>query len=551
MLRIPAGLLWFRLPEHHGQSFSGDGTVGDGRSVITHPSAGMPTLGVVPFSGASSMYGGSDAAAMQAFRAADCQVGGGHLYATVVSYLQTAVAPRLFGSVAGAGPSVFAAAGALTEMAGWMAHDAGRDAVAQQHFQRALDLASAGNDGQLTVHVLASMSHLALHRAEPRAAIRLARQGQGALAEASPNPALSARLLTLEARGLGALPQPDRVLCGKALLRAERMLDRAPAEPQSPWISRFDEGSLASEAARCLRQLGHFDAAAEHARRIIEMRPNSHTRSRAFGQLLLASVLVARGEPEQACEIARQTLDATQSLGSYLVLQQLRDLGQASGAVPGRTARHRIPDCAARDAAGTALDVLLASFGRSEERDVFGDESLTGDLPLYQRDPDAWRAHLAEGNATQPRKRVGADVLIRDGHGRILLVDPKYKPDWDLPGGMSEANEPPAETVRREVKEELGLDIRVGALLCVDWVSPHGPWDDSLMFIFDGGALNEDQAANLALLDGELAAFEFCTVEETAERLRSYVWKRVAAALDSLQTDGVKYLQDGCSGSSK
>lgn len=58
-------------------------------------------------------------------------------------------------------------------------------------------------------------------------------------------------------------------------------------------------------------------------------------------------------------------------------------------------------------------------------------------------DPDAWNAYLAEGNATQARKRVAADVLIRDASGRVLLVNPTYKPGWDLPGGMVEANEPP------------------------------------------------------------------------------------------------------------
>jgi 8-oxo-dGTP diphosphatase len=170
---------------------------------------------------------------------------------------------------------------------------------------------------------------------------------------------------------------------------------------------------------------------------------------------------------------------------------------------------------------------------------------VSDEAPLYEQDPEAWRALLAEGNATQPRKRVGADVLLRDRRDRILLVDPRYKPDWDIPGGMSEANEPLAETVRREVKEELGLEIQVGALLCVDWVSPHGPWDDSLMFIFDGGVLNAEQIAGLQLIDGELAAFEFCSQEETAERLRPYVWRRVRTALETLRTGRVAYLQDG------
>lgn len=170
---------------------------------------------------------------------------------------------------------------------------------------------------------------------------------------------------------------------------------------------------------------------------------------------------------------------------------------------------------------------------------------MSEQAPLYERDPDAWRAYLAEGNATQPRKRVGADVLPRDRQGRILLVDPRYKPDWDLPGGMSEANEPPAATARRELKEELGLDIGIGALLAVDWVSPHGPWDDSLMFIFDGGTLSDQQIASLSLPDGELRALEFCTEQDAAKRLRPYLWLRAAAALKTLRAGQVLYLQDG------
>jgi 8-oxo-dGTP diphosphatase len=170
---------------------------------------------------------------------------------------------------------------------------------------------------------------------------------------------------------------------------------------------------------------------------------------------------------------------------------------------------------------------------------------MTSEVPLYERDPDAWQAYLAEGNATQPRKRVGADVLIRDTGGRILLVDPRYKPDWDLPGGMSEANEPPADTVRRELEEELGLNLRVGRLLCVDWVSPHGPWDDSLMFIFDGGTMSPEQTSTLKLPDGELRAYEFCTEKDAEARLRPYVWRRVTEALQGLETGETRYLQDG------
>jgi 8-oxo-dGTP diphosphatase len=170
---------------------------------------------------------------------------------------------------------------------------------------------------------------------------------------------------------------------------------------------------------------------------------------------------------------------------------------------------------------------------------------VSTDGELYERDPQAWNAYLAEGNAKQARKRVSADVLLRDVHGRILLVDPTYKPDWDLPGGMAEANEPPADALRRELREELGLVIQVGDLLCVDWVSPHGPWDDLLNFIFDGGTLDDSSVEDLRPIDQELRAFEFCDEGQAKERLRPYVWRRVSAALESLETGRARYLQDG------
>jgi ADP-ribose pyrophosphatase YjhB (NUDIX family) len=160
----------------------------------------------------------------------------------------------------------------------------------------------------------------------------------------------------------------------------------------------------------------------------------------------------------------------------------------------------------------------------------------------YEGDPESWNSYLAEGNAKQARKRVSVDALLRDDQGRVLLVDPKYKPCWDIPGGMAEANEPPTEAVSRELREELGIDIRVGRLLCVDWVPPHGPWDDLLNFIFDGGVLAEAHIAQLRLADEELNSYGFFEAWQARERLRPDVGRRLSVALDATDSGSASFL---------
>lgn len=65
------------------------------------------------------------------------------------------------------------------------------------------------------------------------------------------------------------------------------------------------------------------------------------------------------------------------------------------------------------------------------------------------------------------RNALGAEVLVVDGD-RVLLVrrarDP-WRGCWELPGGFVERGEHPADTARREVAEELGVDVRLTRVL--------------------------------------------------------------------------------------
>lgn len=310
LLAIPEHLLWFRLP----------------CEAPSQPDyvARCPESGSVPV--APVTVGGDDLSALQSLRAADRQVGGAYLYATVTNYLQHTVAPRLFGVVVDDEHSVFAAAAGLTEMAGWMAHDAGRDSLAQQHFERALGMARVGRDHQVGAHVLGSLSHLAHHTKRPEQAIAYARQGQERLTAGQPHPGVAARLLAMQARAHAISREHDH--CLQQLRQAERVLATSPSEAPSPWVSTFDEASLAAEAARCFWQLGQLSAARHQAEQVVALRSRERSRSRAFAQLMLISILVARGRPDEACAVGHEVLGATRALSSYLVVQQLEAFEQ-------------------------------------------------------------------------------------------------------------------------------------------------------------------------------------------------------------------------------
>jgi 8-oxo-dGTP diphosphatase len=135
--------------------------------------------------------------------------------------------------------------------------------------------------------------------------------------------------------------------------------------------------------------------------------------------------------------------------------------------------------------------------------------------------------------------RTAAGVLFRDAAGRVLLVKPSYKDGWDIPGGYVEPGESPMQAARREVAEELGVDVEVGRLLVVDW-APHPNEGDKLLFIFDGGRLG-DRTAKPS--DDEIEEIRYWAEDELASALPPRLLPRVMNALQANGADS--YLEHG------
>ncbi|MCC3318281.1 helix-turn-helix domain-containing protein [Nocardia africana] len=317
LLGIPYHLLWFQMPGHSYPAPAPPRTSAPASTSGTGPYRLLRLDTHLPADQ-------RDMAVVQSLRSADLTMGGGHLYSELTHYLTSDLAPRLFFGEDDPDPALFVVAAGLVEMAGWMAHDAGHDERARRQFTRAREFAKIGPDRQLPVHILASLSHIDLHNGQPKSAIRHAYDAESTLSKAPSSPELKARLFAMQARGLAALGETRQT---HAMLdRAADALHASTAYPLSPWVSQFDQGSLATEAARCARQLGELTRAAEHAQHVLELRPPERARARAFAQLTLAAILAQQGHPEQACTIATEVIANTTDMASHVLVRHLNDL---------------------------------------------------------------------------------------------------------------------------------------------------------------------------------------------------------------------------------
>jgi len=119
---------------------------------------------------------------------------------------------------------------------------------------------------------------------------------------------------------------------------------------------------------------------------------------------------------------------------------------------------------------------------------------------------------VSDAASVVPRLVVVAAILRREG--RVLLTQ---RPEgthlaglWEFPGGKLEAGESPEQALRRECREECGVELEVGRIVEVVF---HTYDDRDVLLLFYDCRLVSGEIRHL-----EIADHEWCPIDELHSR---------------------------------
>ena len=131
-----------------------------------------------------------------------------------------------------------------------------------------------------------------------------------------------------------------------------------------------------------------------------------------------------------------------------------------------------------------------------------------------------------------PRHSVSISGVITDDHGRALLIQRRDNHHWEPPGGVLELGETIHDGLRREIREETGLDVEPVALT--------GVYKNMTRAIIALVFRCKITGGDLATTD-EVAAFRWATGADVAELADEAYAVRVLDALNGGQPAAVRH----------
>jgi transcriptional regulator with XRE-family HTH domain len=381
ILRIPASLLWFKLPNHRkeltagnaaalivwqdldesavddaittstavvqydqeslGQFLAARGASVDRREFIG-ATAGMAALVAAPgfdlltsLSHAPTPEEVRDSdieqvrSAARAFTTWDHTYGGGIVREAVTTQLRWSAQlleakcpPRLRSRL-------FSAVGYLSGVCGFMAFDAYVHDDARRMFAFGLSCAEAAGDWHLRAKLLSHMARQAIWCGNPDNGLTYT---ELALVRADRLTGTEQAMLhTARARALAKLGQVEETLA--AVASADEAFASSQSGEDPPWMAYYDHAQHRGDTGHALFDLAIHRPAVPAAERLAEAvkgHTDAYARSRAISGTKLATLIMATGDPHEGTVIGEQALDDAGQLRSRRAADDLRELHQVA-----------------------------------------------------------------------------------------------------------------------------------------------------------------------------------------------------------------------------
>jgi len=218
------------------------------------------------------------------------------------------------------GRRLYAVAGELAQLAGWVAFDAGLHSAAQRYWQAGLHAAHTAGDRPLGALILSCLSWQATQVGDAGDAVDLAEHavtGAKDAATATTKAMLEVRLAFAYARASQASE------CEQALDEARNAFVASDTAADPSWTYWFSEARLPEFAGHCYLELNKAEQAVPAITDALVKYDESYVRDRILNLVWLAQAELLRSEVEQAAQYGQQALTLVAGVSSTYCLGQL------------------------------------------------------------------------------------------------------------------------------------------------------------------------------------------------------------------------------------
>lgn len=216
----------------------------------------------------------------------------------------------------------------LGQLVGWAAYDAGQHGLAQRYYIAALRAAHSAGDRLLGAHILGCMAEQAARQERPAEAVTLIETAvYGTRGWQTPN--LLAVLYNRQAYAFATLG--DTASCVAAISKARTQVELLTPVTEPSWLYWVNPANMTAEVGNCLRQLGHNDQAVVIFEDCLATFDDSLPRGHQ-GYLTGLADTLARPGPQRDLDAAAsrgmEAINLAEGLDSILSIARIRDLSQ-------------------------------------------------------------------------------------------------------------------------------------------------------------------------------------------------------------------------------